>query len=291
MLDQQQVHTDTTPAPVALAHVRNLAPPCPFPSSPCSTARPTPRGAPCTDGELQPNDPTTHGSPSGQASVQDEHGTTIESTGWQHLHLRETRWLHLSVIHACAGVSGLVTQTLIWPRSHWARCSASVTNRAPASRSTPSGGPRRARVLQSRVHALAWWRPSHSIIWDWPASWPVRRGMSTYIPPLGTPTRPPHPRGTSPQACRPLAKRSRHGPHWCLSRSLTRSFTDFEILKGCSSKQEPCCPQFARSFVKSACKADIRPRRQNRGAVRRCSGGCPRRLAAQQLHLSRCQPL
>lgn len=46
----------------------------------------------------QPNDPTTHGNPSGQACVQDEHGRTIEITWWQHRHPNEARGLPLSVI-------------------------------------------------------------------------------------------------------------------------------------------------------------------------------------------------
>jgi hypothetical protein len=134
VLDQQRVSTDTTPSQVALEQLTRLCQAfeapiigvldraydatwlwcqlsvlplkgclirskmnrCFYRAAPAPTGK---RGAPRKDGDkLQPNDPTTHGNPSGQREVQDAQGKAIEITWWQHLHLKEARWLEVSVI-------------------------------------------------------------------------------------------------------------------------------------------------------------------------------------------------
>src|SRR5581483_11559966 len=134
VLDQQRVGTETTASQVALEQVARL---CQVYAEPIITvldraydatwlwcqlsnlplhgslirlklnrcldrAAPAPpgkRGDPRKDGDkVQPNDPATHGDPSGHACVQGEPGRSIQLTWWQHLHVKEARWLELSVI-------------------------------------------------------------------------------------------------------------------------------------------------------------------------------------------------
>lgn len=57
------------------------------------------RGAPRKDGDyLQPKDPTTHGQPDGTVECPDAKGRPVQISWWHHLHVKEARWLQVSVI-------------------------------------------------------------------------------------------------------------------------------------------------------------------------------------------------
>lgn len=57
------------------------------------------RGAPILDGaKLQPKDTTTHGDPDGQFLGTDEKDRPVEVTWWKHMHVKQARWLDLTVL-------------------------------------------------------------------------------------------------------------------------------------------------------------------------------------------------
>lgn len=134
VLDQQRVTTQTTPAQVAYAQLQHVAPLvrpgaivvldrgynstwlwCQCSTLPMigtlirlkgnrclSRLAPAPtgkRGAPRKDGDKwQPDDPTTHGNPSGVWEGLDEKERPIQITWWHHLHVQKARWLEMSAI-------------------------------------------------------------------------------------------------------------------------------------------------------------------------------------------------
>ncbi|GCE26746.1 hypothetical protein KDA_60550 [Dictyobacter alpinus] len=133
LLDQQRIASSTTAIELAFTQLSELAPQLPVHSIAaldrgydstwlwcrCSTLpvgvlgrlkcnrrfyRPAPpptgkRGAPCKDGAiLQPKDEATHGEPDGKAECTDLKGRPVEISWWKHLHVKEARWLELSVM-------------------------------------------------------------------------------------------------------------------------------------------------------------------------------------------------
>lgn len=265
VLAQQRVSTETTASQVALAQVKTLcqssAVPiitvldraydatwlwcqlstlplkgclirlkvnrCLYRAAPAPTGQ---RGAPRKDGDkLQPNDPTTHGSPSGRASVQDKHGRTIELTWWQHLHPKEARWLQLSVIrvvrpHATDRERDPRTSWFVWigdPQADLIQIALGYVRRfshehgyrfqkqallwARPRLRTPDQFERWSWVVAITFNHLVLARDLvEPVLRPWesthrpPTPQQVRRGMHILVPQLGTPARPPQPRGKSP---------------------------------------------------------------------------------------------
>lgn len=75
------------------------------------------RGFPRKDGaRLQPKDPTTHGQPDGTVECADAKGRSVQISWWQHLHVKEARWLQLSVIRV---VRPYAADTKRDPRVSW----------------------------------------------------------------------------------------------------------------------------------------------------------------------------
>ncbi len=57
------------------------------------------KGAPRKDGDkLQPKDPTTHGKPDGTYKGMDAKGRPVEVTCWKRMHIKEARWLQMTVL-------------------------------------------------------------------------------------------------------------------------------------------------------------------------------------------------
>jgi DDE superfamily endonuclease len=133
ILDQQRVASGTTAIEVAEEQLRRLAPhlsqqaivtldrgyDCNWLWCRCSALsngvlgrlksnrcfyRPAPaptgkKGAPCKDGDkLQPKDPTTHGKPDGTWKGTDTKGRPVEVTCWKNMHIKDARWLSLTVL-------------------------------------------------------------------------------------------------------------------------------------------------------------------------------------------------
>jgi hypothetical protein len=133
ILDQQRVRSDTTATQMAVAQMRQIATHLParsillldrgydatwlwcqmsaFPVGVLGRLkqkrrfyRPAPppsgkAGAPRKDGALlQIGNPATYGTPDGQASKTDGKGRPVEISWWGNLHVKEARWLSLTVI-------------------------------------------------------------------------------------------------------------------------------------------------------------------------------------------------
>jgi hypothetical protein len=57
------------------------------------------KGCPRKDGAtLQPKDPATHGDPDGSWSGTDAKGRPVEVTGWKKIHIKEARWLEVTIL-------------------------------------------------------------------------------------------------------------------------------------------------------------------------------------------------
>lgn len=265
VLDQQRVSTDTTPAQVALEQLARLCQSCQahiigvldraydatwlwcqlsdLPLQGCLIrlklnrcfyrATPVPtgkRGAPRKDGDkLQPNDPITHGNPSGQQGVQDPQGRAIEITWWHHLHLKDARWLEVSVIrvvrpHATNSERDPRVSWFVWigdqqadlvemalgyvrrfSQEHGYRFQKQALLWAKPRLRTPEQFERWSHLVAIVLNHLVLardlvkaelhpWERTHRP----PTPQQVRRGMNKLLPQLGTPARSPQPRGKSP---------------------------------------------------------------------------------------------
>jgi len=190
------------------------------------------RGAPRKDGEkLQPKDASTHGKPDGQWEGTDHKERLVQLAWWKHLHVKDARDLDLTVIrvtrpHATNAerdprVSWFVwigkpltdaelvqialgyvkrfseehgyrfdKQMLLWEKPHlrtpaqferWSHIVAIVRNHLVLARNLVEA---ELRPWENKQ------RPS--------TPQQVRRAMSKLLPQLGTPARPPQPRGKSP---------------------------------------------------------------------------------------------
>jgi DDE superfamily endonuclease len=190
------------------------------------------RGAPRKDGEkLQPKDASTHGKPDGQWEGTDHKERLVQLSWWKHLHVKDARDLDLTVIrvtrpHATNAerdprvswfvwIGKLLTdaelvqialgyvkrfseehgyrfdkQMLLWEKPHlrtptqferWSQIVAIVRNHLVLARDLVEA---ELRPWENKQ------RPS--------TPQQVRRAMSKLLPHLGTPARPPQPRGKSP---------------------------------------------------------------------------------------------
>ncbi|MBO0780316.1 MAG: transposase [Ktedonobacteraceae bacterium] len=188
------------------------------------------RGAPRKDGDkLQPNDPATHGSPSGQQTAQDAQGKDIEITWWQRLHLKEARWLQLSVIrvvrpHARNSERDPRVSWFVWigdqqanlgeialgyvrrlSQEHGYRFKKQALLWAKPRLRTPEQFERWSYIVALVLNHLVLARDLvEPVLHPWesihqPATpQQVRRAMNKLLPQLGTPARSPQLRGKSP---------------------------------------------------------------------------------------------
>lgn len=188
------------------------------------------RGAPKLDGaKLQPNDLATHGSPDATFEGQDRAGRPIQLCWWKQMHVQTARWLDMSLIQV---VRPHATNTERDPRVSWF-----VWIGEQQADLAPIGMGYTRRFSQEHGYrfekqALLWGKPrlrtpeqferwthivaivhNHLVLardlvaaslrpWEnvrrVPTPQQVRRGMDALLPQLGTPARPPQPRGKSP---------------------------------------------------------------------------------------------
>jgi hypothetical protein len=265
ILDQQRVSTETTSAHVAFAQLSQVAPSLPkntiavldrgYDSTwlwcQCSILplkgtlvrlkgnrcfyRVTPgrtgkRGAPRKDGDkLQPDDPRSHGTPSGHWQGQDVRERESEISWWHHLHVKGARWLEMTVIrvvrpHATNKERDPRVSWFVWigdqqidivkvalgyvlrfSQEHGYRFDKqSLLWEEPRLR-TPEQFERWSHIVAiahnhlvlARELVAAELRPWENKQRE-PTPQQVRRGMSKLLPLLGTPARPPQLRGKSP---------------------------------------------------------------------------------------------
>lgn len=188
------------------------------------------RGAPRKRGDkLQPKDPASQFEPSGQGEALDQAGEVVRVRFWKHMHIRDADWLRLSVIRV---ERPQATDTKCDPRISWfvwigeatadlvqvALCYVhrfsqehgyrfdkqslfwqDVRVRTPAQFERWSWLVAVAHnlLVLSREIAGVSLRPWENRHRD-PTMQQVRRAMGKLLPQLGTPARPPQPRGKSP---------------------------------------------------------------------------------------------
>jgi hypothetical protein len=262
-LDQQRVSSQTTAIEVAVAQLKRLAPHLPkttvvvldrgydanwlwcqcsalgigvlgriksnrclYRVAPSHTGK---KGCPRKDGgKLQPKDATTHDKPDETWKGSDAKGRPVEVTSWKQMHLKEARWLEVTIVRI---VRAHATNTERDPRVSWfvwiGDQEADVVQIAlgyvlrfgqehgyrfdkqallwekPRLR-TPEQFERWTQIV-AIVHnhlvlardlvevELRPWESQHRQ----PTPQQVRRGMDKLLPSLGTPARPPQPRGKS----------------------------------------------------------------------------------------------
>jgi hypothetical protein len=265
VLDQQRVTTQTTPAQVAYAQLQHVAPLvrpgaivvldrgynstwlwCQCSTLPMigtlirlkgnrclSRLAPAPtgkRGAPRKDGDKwQPDDPTTHGNPSGVWEGLDEKERPIQITWWHHLHVQKARWLEMSAIrvvrpHATHSERNPRVSWFVWigdqqaamvpiAKGYVRRFSQEHGYRfdkqallweAPRLR-TPEQFERWTQIVAIAHNHLVLARDLvEAKLRPWentrrkPTPQQVRRAMSKLLPQVGTPARHPQQRGKSP---------------------------------------------------------------------------------------------
>jgi hypothetical protein len=188
------------------------------------------RGAPRKRGDkLQPNDETTHANPDGNWEGLDPSQRTVQVTWWQHLHIKGADWLELTVMRV---LRPSASNTKRDPRLSWfvwiGDQDANIPEIAlgyvhrfsqehgyrfdkqsllwdePRLR-TPEQFERWSHMVAITHNFLVLARDLVAVeLHPWenkqrvPTPQQVRRGMSKLLPQLGTPARPPQPRGKSP---------------------------------------------------------------------------------------------
>jgi hypothetical protein len=185
------------------------------------------QGAPCKDGKkLQPKDPCTQGNPDGQWAGNDQKGRPVEVTWWKQLHVKQARWLEVTVMRV---LRPHATNTERDPRVSWfvwigdqevdlAQIALGYALRfgqehgyrfdkqallwdKPRLR-TPEQFERWSQVVAIAHNHLGLardlvapelhpWENKHRV----PSPQQVRRGLSKLLPQLGTPAQAPQPRG------------------------------------------------------------------------------------------------
>ena len=185
------------------------------------------RGAPRKDGDkLQPNAPTTHGEPDGTWSGTDDKGRPVEVTWWKRMHVKPARWLEVTVLrvvrpHATNKERDPQTSWFMWmgdPDADLAQIALGYVLRfgqehgyrfdkqallweKPRLR-TPSQFERWTLIVAIAHNHLVLARDLvEPEVRPWeskqraPTPQQVRRGIGKLLPRLGTPARPPKPRG------------------------------------------------------------------------------------------------
>jgi len=264
-LDQQRVSTQTTAAQVAFAQMQQLVPLLPATTifvldrgydstclwCQCSglshrgtlirlkgnrclyRAAPPPtgkKGAPRKDGDkLRPDDPTTHAQPDGQWEDEDARGRLIQLRWWNHLHVKDARYLDLTVIRVerpraanserdprvswfvwIGAPDAAIPQIAVryvrrFSQEHGYRFDKQALLWDKPRLRTPAQFERWTHLVAIAHNQLVLardvvapdlrpWENTQRI----PTPQQVRRGMLKLLPTLGTPARPPQPRGKSP---------------------------------------------------------------------------------------------
>ncbi|MFL5696456.1 MAG: transposase [Ktedonobacteraceae bacterium] len=199
-------------------------------SRPAPARLPGQLGAKSLDGErFQCQDESSHGQADETWEGLDTKGARIEVRCWNHLHLRTARWLEVSLIQIIRyGASGKARD----PKSSWfvwkGECCAPLAEISPTYRlryshehgyrfdkqellwdeprlSTPQRTERWTHIVACAHNLLVLARPLTEGCyrpWETRGSVPtlaqVRRAMPTLLHQLGTPARPPQPRGKAP---------------------------------------------------------------------------------------------
>lgn len=265
LLDQQRVDTEMTPVQVAFAQLQQLSSSLPkqtvvvldrgynaiwlwcqcsslpfvgalirLKANRCFYRAATPqsgkRGAPRKDGaKLQPEDETTHGSPDGAWQGQDAKGRLVTITWWKQVHVKQARWLELTVLrvvrpHASNTERDPHVSWFVWigdasvdlvsialgyvrrfGQEHGYRFDKQALLWEKARLRTPEQFERWSLVVAMAHNQLVLAR---SLVepelrpWETrqrlPTPQQVRRGIGQFLPRLGTPARPAQPRGKSP---------------------------------------------------------------------------------------------
>lgn len=188
------------------------------------------RGAPRKDGDkLQPKDETTHGTPDGDWEGQDAKGRPVVLSWWQHLHVKAARWLELTVIrvvrpHASNQERDPRVSWFVWigdqeadlaplglgyvrrfSQEHGYRFDKQGLLWAQPRLRTPEQFERWSLLVALAHNLLVLARDGIAAeLRPWEnhqrqaTPQQVHRAMSKLLPQLGTPARPPQPRGKSP---------------------------------------------------------------------------------------------
>jgi hypothetical protein len=187
------------------------------------------RGAPRKDGaKLQPKESTTHGEPDGTWSGPDEKGRLVEVTWWKRVHVKAARWLEVTVLrvvrpHATNKERDPRVSWFVWigdPEADLAQIALGYVLRfgqehgyrfdkqallweQPRLR-TPEQFERWSHIVAIVHNHLVLARDLvEAELRPWenkqrqPTPQQVRRGIGKLLPCLGTPARPPQPRGKS----------------------------------------------------------------------------------------------
>jgi len=199
---------------------------CHYRTAPPPTGK---KGCPRKDGtKLQPNDPATHGQADGEWKGTEEKGRPVEVTWWKHMHVKQARWLEMTVLrvvrpHATDKERDPRVSWFVWigdqeadlaqialgyvlrfGQEHGYRFDKQALLWEQPRLRTPEQFERWSQIV-AIVHnhlvlardlvepELRPWESTHR------PSTPqqVRRGMVKLLPRLGTPAQPPQPRGKS----------------------------------------------------------------------------------------------
>jgi hypothetical protein len=263
ILDQQRVASETTAIEVAEAQLKRLVPHLPkntivaldrgydanwlwcrcsaleigvlgrLKSNRC-LYRPAPsptgkKGSPRKDGaKLQPKDPMTHGEPDGIWKGSDAKGRPVEVTCWKHMHVKQARWLEVTVIrvvrpHATDKERDPRVSWFVWigdqeadvvqialgyvlrfGQEHGYRFDKQALLWEKPRLRTPAQFERWTQIVAIVHNHLVLARDLVEVeLRPWenkqrkPTPQQVRRGIGKLLPCLGTPARPPQPRGKS----------------------------------------------------------------------------------------------
>ncbi len=188
------------------------------------------RGAPRKRGEkLQPKDRATHTDPGGMFEGQDHAGKPVRVTWWQELTLKDADWLPLTVIQVERSQAANTqrdprTSWFVWVGDQQADIAVAALSYVHRFRQehgyrfdkqsllwedvrvrTPAQFERWSQLVAAAHNLLVLARDlAGPTLRPWenrhrePTLQQVRRGMSKLLPHLGTPARPPQPRGKSP---------------------------------------------------------------------------------------------
>jgi hypothetical protein len=202
------------------------------------------RGAPRKWGDkLQPSDKATHADPTGEWSGQDQAGRPVEVSVWQQMHLKNAAWLDVTVVRV---VRPTASRTKRDPRTSWfvwigdPQADVAQVALGYVHRFSQEHG------YRFEKQSLLWDKPrvrtpEQFTVWSWlvaiahniivlardevqaqvrpwenkqrcPSPQQVRRGLHKLLPHLGSPARPPQPRGKSAGRAKgtKLPKRTRY---------------------------------------------------------------------------------
>lgn len=199
---------------------------------PAPARQPGQRGASRKDGaRFQCSDPSTHGEPDASWEGTDAHGKRVEVHCWNQLHLRTARWVEVSVIRV---IRHGASERRRDPKMSWFVWKGQENEPAPLAEICPTYRLRYSQEHGYRLdkQVLLWDRPrlrtpqqterwtqivacAHNQLvlarpllagvyrpWEHRRSVltlaQVRRVMPTILMQLGTPARPPQPRGKAP---------------------------------------------------------------------------------------------